>query len=274
MAGALIFLAMASMKLVVGNGIALVLKNASHQPCRVRLSLLRPSNTAFAGVISGAALALAYDATSLPFCFMGNASVRRRRAYRLCRRNETDYRHGHAIRWLGRLGSRQNGGARLGNEQRASLSQPDAAADAMEEFYAPGCPSSAAIEGAYRRLGDIERLGGARDMAGVRRRRRRHEAVRASYFSSTLSGYRRRRLYMKTASRLPESPFLAAPGSSHRDSLCAPWSARVMTAAEGGIRLVRQVCEIVDNRRDVLRVDWPLVRIPHLLDLGLPDGSG
>ena len=58
------------------------------------------------------------------------------------------------------------------------------------------------------------------------------------------------------------------------DSLCCAWSARVMTAAEGGLRLVRQVCEIVDNRRDVRRVDWPLVRIPHLLDLGLPDGAG
>jgi hypothetical protein len=61
-------------------------------------------------------------------------------------------------------------------------------------------------------------------------------------------------------------------------------SARVLTAVDGGreteapgrrgLRLVREVCEIVDNRRDVLRVDWPLVRIPHLLDLGLPDGAG
>jgi hypothetical protein len=78
--------------------------------------------------------------------------------------------------------------------------------------------------------------------------------------------------YTKAAS-MPSGIALRS-GSSRRDSLCAPWSARVMTAAEGGIRLVRQVCQIVDNRRDVLRVDWPLVRIPHLLDLGLPDGSG
>src|SRR6478672_136315 len=39
-------------------------------------------------------------------------------------------------------------------------------------------------------------------------------------------------------------------------------------------RLAREGHEIVDNRRDVPRVDWPLVRIPHLLDLGLPDGAG
>jgi hypothetical protein len=44
--------------------------------------------------------------------------------------------------------------------------------------------------------------------------------------------------------------------------------------ARGARRSGRQVCEVVDNRRDVLRVDWRLVRIPHLLDLGLPDGAG
>ena len=36
-AGALIFLAMASLMLVVGNGIALVMKSAPSQPCRVSL---------------------------------------------------------------------------------------------------------------------------------------------------------------------------------------------------------------------------------------------
>jgi MFS transporter, DHA1 family, multidrug resistance protein len=60
-------------------------------------SLLGVLQYAFAGV-SGAALALAYDATLTPFitamllCAVGAL-------YRLCRRNETDRRNGHAVRW-------------------------------------------------------------------------------------------------------------------------------------------------------------------------------
>src|SRR4029077_10696041 len=75
------------------------------------------------------------------------------------------------------------------------------------------------------------------------------------------------------------------PQESPSSSGAAPRTkAGVLTAAEGGRepaalargarRSGRQVRKIVDNRRDVLRVDWRLVRIPHLLDLGLPDGAG
>jgi MFS family permease len=65
-AGALIFLAMASLMLVVGNGIALVMKNAPISQAGAVSSLLGVLQYAFAGV-SGAALALAYDATLTPF---------------------------------------------------------------------------------------------------------------------------------------------------------------------------------------------------------------
>src|ERR1700722_12949377 len=37
-------------------------------------------------------------------------------------------------------------------------------------------------------------------------------------------------------------------------------------------RLAREGPEIVDNRRDVRRLDWRLIRIPHFIDLALPDG--
>jgi hypothetical protein len=37
-------------------------------------------------------------------------------------------------------------------------------------------------------------------------------------------------------------------------------------------RLAREGHEIVDNRRDVRRLDWRLIRIPHFIDLALPDG--
>ncbi len=66
MAGALIFLAMASLMLVVGNGIALVMKNAPISHAGAVSSLLGVLQYAFAG-LSGAALALAYDATLTPF---------------------------------------------------------------------------------------------------------------------------------------------------------------------------------------------------------------
>jgi MFS transporter, DHA1 family, multidrug resistance protein len=65
-AGALIFLAMASLMLVVGNGIALVMKNAPTSHAGSVSSLLGVLQYAFASV-SGAALALAYDATLTPF---------------------------------------------------------------------------------------------------------------------------------------------------------------------------------------------------------------
>jgi len=65
-AGALIFLAMASLMLVVGNGIALVMKSAPTSHAGSASSLLGVLQYAFAGVI-GAALALAYDATLTPF---------------------------------------------------------------------------------------------------------------------------------------------------------------------------------------------------------------
>ena len=66
MAGALIFLAMASLMLVVGNGIALVMKSAPTSYAGSVSSLLGVLQYAFAGV-GGAALALAYDATLTPF---------------------------------------------------------------------------------------------------------------------------------------------------------------------------------------------------------------
>ena len=65
-AGALIFLAMASLMLVVGNGIALVMKSAPTSHAGSVSSLLGVLQYAFAG-FSGAALALAYDATLTPF---------------------------------------------------------------------------------------------------------------------------------------------------------------------------------------------------------------
>src|ERR1700722_7399013 len=137
----------------------------------------------------------------------------------------------------------------------------------MEEFCA--VPSFQRRDrSAYRRLGDVERLGGARDMLAF------------CDGDEDTKLFERHRL---DVIRLPSSAAIRRPprgppespsaGSSHRDSLCAPWSARVLTAAEDALRLVRQGCEIVDNRRAVLGVDWPLVRIPHLLDLGLPDGA-
>jgi DHA1 family bicyclomycin/chloramphenicol resistance-like MFS transporter len=65
-AGALIFLAMASLMLVVGNGFALVMKSAPMSQAGSVSSLLGVLQYAFAGV-TGAALALAYDATLTPF---------------------------------------------------------------------------------------------------------------------------------------------------------------------------------------------------------------
>jgi MFS transporter, DHA1 family, multidrug resistance protein len=65
-AGALIFLAMASLMLVVGNGIALVMKSAPTSHAGSVSSLLGVLQYAFAGV-SGASLALAYDGTLTPF---------------------------------------------------------------------------------------------------------------------------------------------------------------------------------------------------------------
>jgi MFS transporter, DHA1 family, multidrug resistance protein len=65
-AGALILLAMASLMLVVGNGFALVMKSAPARQAGSVSSLLGVLQYAFAGV-SGAALALAYDATLTPF---------------------------------------------------------------------------------------------------------------------------------------------------------------------------------------------------------------
>ena len=123
--------------------------------------------------------------------------------------------------------------------------------------FAPCRPSSARDRGADRRLCDVERLGGARDMLAFRDgdedtelfERHRLDVIRL----------RRRRLY---EGRLELEP---------RRSAFSLLSAR---RSRRRLRLVRQVCQIVDNRRDVLRVDWRLVRIPHLLDLGLPDGAG
>ena len=60
------FLAVASLMLVVGNGIALVMKSAPTSHAGSVSSLLGVLQYAFAG-ISGAALALAYDATLTPF---------------------------------------------------------------------------------------------------------------------------------------------------------------------------------------------------------------
>ena len=65
-AGGLIFIAMASLMLVVGNGIALVMKSAPTSHAGSVSSLLGVLQYAFAGV-SGTALALAYDATLTPF---------------------------------------------------------------------------------------------------------------------------------------------------------------------------------------------------------------
>jgi DHA1 family bicyclomycin/chloramphenicol resistance-like MFS transporter len=65
-AGALIFLAMASLMLVVSNGIALVMKSVPHSHAGSVSSLLGVLQYAFAGAI-GTALALAYDATLTPF---------------------------------------------------------------------------------------------------------------------------------------------------------------------------------------------------------------
>ncbi len=65
-AGALIFLAMASLMLVVGNGFALVMKSAPMSQAGSVSSLLGVLQYAFAGV-TGAALALAYDGTLTPF---------------------------------------------------------------------------------------------------------------------------------------------------------------------------------------------------------------
>jgi MFS transporter, DHA1 family, multidrug resistance protein len=65
-AGALIFLAMASLMLVIGNGVALVMKSAPASQAGSVSSLLGVLQYAFAGAI-GAALALVYDATLTPF---------------------------------------------------------------------------------------------------------------------------------------------------------------------------------------------------------------
>jgi hypothetical protein len=61
----LIFLAMASLVLVVGTGIALVMKSAPTSRAGSVSSLLGVRHYAFSGV-SGAALPLAYDATLIP----------------------------------------------------------------------------------------------------------------------------------------------------------------------------------------------------------------
>jgi hypothetical protein len=67
---------------------------------------------------------------------------------------------------LRRLGPRQDG-ARLGEEQGASLGQLDAAADPVEKFCA--VPSfQRSDRGADSRLSDVKRLGGARDMLAFR----------------------------------------------------------------------------------------------------------
>jgi hypothetical protein len=67
---------------------------------------------------------------------------------------------------LGRLGPRPNG-ARLSEEQRAGLSQLDAAADPVEKLRSMP-PFQHRDRGADRRLSNVERLGGARDMLAFR----------------------------------------------------------------------------------------------------------
>jgi hypothetical protein len=67
---------------------------------------------------------------------------------------------------VGRLGPRQNG-ARLSEEQRAGLSQLDAAADPVEKLRSMP-PFQHRDRGADRRLSNVERLGGARDMLAFR----------------------------------------------------------------------------------------------------------
>ena len=149
---------------------------------------------------------------------------------------------------LGQLGSRKNG-PRLTKEQRAGFRQLDAAADPVEKFCA--MPSFQRRDrGARGRLSNVERFGGARDVLAFCHGDKDTELFKRH--KSTLSGDRRRRLDQDGHEVVRRVLFV----NRH--------------APDKPPRSARQGREIVDDGRDVRRIDWRLVRIPHFLDLGLP----